>query len=107
MSKVQKKTEQPKHEIDVKGFFVKGKKEVDLNRAVLRMENLIYTVKRFDITSLAIIPEMERIVGPLLNPTRTFAVTDTDSGEIFFLDRKYLKRLQEIINVTPSNVIVL
>jgi len=89
------------------GWFPVCKEYPNIDRLVLDKINFKYSIRELEIISLSI-TNLERIYGSFINPIYVTGVCDTKGSLIpFFIERRKVETLQDLINLVKNQTSVI
>jgi len=95
--------------ISISGYFCISKEYPEsLDRALLDRDIFKESVKRVNPENLEIMENFTKLYGNFINAIEVVGVIDTSEGSLipFFIDKKKLKKLQDIIAKTKPAAIM-
>jgi len=90
----------------IEGWFPVCKEYPNIDRLVLDRINFKYSIRELEIINLSI-TNLERIYGSFVNPIYVTGICDTKGSLIpFFIERRKVKKLQDLIHLVENQTSV-
>jgi len=95
------------HLLTIHGYFCTAKEYTFLDRLLLDKEVYKESVKRFDPANLEI-TTLQKKYGSFMQHLDVIGIVDTAEGSLipFFIDKKKLKKLQEVMKLARPSAIM-